>query len=292
MAWLAIAWLAAAVATAVVFHRARRVWRPVTPPPATRVFLQALLEALRAGHPAFESRGMLPGRFVAVLELHGQQFMLPLHDLFRTFEADAAALAPALARALDELVRDGLSRVDDHPFAEVVDSILPQVRTEAWVRGHAPSFGDAALVQRPLGADLRLCYVIDDGPCMVFVTLAHLRAWGADEPALFRIATGNLRARGGAELPAPQSGDRPVLVQTGDGYDAARVVLLDPERAEGLLVAVPERDSLWLGRAEAGPGMETLMRMSREHSETASYPVSPALYRMHAGRLEAVNRPT
>ena len=77
------------------------------------------------------------------------------------------------------------------------------------------------------------------------------------------------------------------LVRTGDGYDAARVLLLDPERIDGLLVALPERDCLWVGEAP-GEQLARLMELNAEQSARSAHPVSPHLYRLRSGQLEPV----
>jgi CheY-like chemotaxis protein len=190
--------------------------------------------------------------------------------------------------ALRMLVADEFCRIDDHTLADHAGAVLPQVRTDAWVRAQAPRFGDAALVTRSLSADLRVCYVIDLPAAIVFVTQAHMRAWRVDEAALYRAACANLRRRGGGELPMPEQGAAPVLMQLGDGYDAARLLLLDPSRAEGLLVAVPERDAFWMGKPDDAD-LARLMNVTRAQSEASPYPVSASLYRMSGGELVRVS---
>jgi hypothetical protein len=78
-----------------------------------------------------------------------------------------------------------------------------------------------------------------------------------------------------------------VLLRTGDGFDAARLLLLDPDRAEGLLVAVPERDLLWLGNYQ-GQDLAQLMARNEEQSQQAAHPLSPHLYRVQGGHLVQV----
>jgi len=76
-----------------------------------------------------------------------------------------------------------------------------------------------------------------------------------------------------------------VLLQSGDGFDAARVLLLGGQ--DDLLVAVPDRDVLWAGPA-AGQDLSQLMRKTARLAERAEHPVSPNVYRVSDGRLEPV----
>ena len=141
-------------------------------------------------------------------------------------------------------------------------------------------------MHRPLGADLAVCYVIDDPSCMVFVCQAHLRQWRKNEEAVWQIAYRNLQRR--ARVPLPAEGG-PVLVRTGDGYDASRLLLLGQE-AEGLLVAVPDRDVLWLC-SEQEAALGELCARNADWNRTAAHPVSPHLYRVRGGELETVTPP-
>ena len=288
--WIAIGWIGLSIATAAAFHLVRKNFRPVPIAPEVRTFLQRLHQIVAEQHPDVGIRGMLPGRFVIVFEVKGQDVPVPLHQLFR----HAASFPESMPQMVDTLLREimagGLTRIGDHRFDDVAGRILPQVRSAEWVAERSPAFGDSALASRELAADLRVCYVIDDPWSMVFVCQAHLRQWGVDLEALHRLATQNLRRLGGERLPVPQQGEEPILVRTGDGYDASRVLLLDPEQTEGLLVAMPERDTLWLGTMageRAGQGLQELMSLNREQNEGSAYPVSATLYRMHEGRLEA-----
>lgn len=286
--WLGLGWLVLSVATAATFHLIRRRYRPVAVPAEVRTFLRSLEETLRALHPEVHVRGMLPGRFVMVLEVEGQDVPVPLHQLFRHASTFPEALPQMVDTLLREIAAGGLTRISEHRFDEVATRILPQVRSTGWVAARSHGFGDDALIRRPFADDLSVCYVIDDPWSMVFVCQAHLRMWGVDAEAVHRLATQNLRRIGGEHLPVPGPQEDAVVLRTGDGYDATRVLLLDPERAEGLLVALPERDTLWLGSAQQA-SLSTLMQLNREQSEGSPYPVSSTLYRLRDGRLQPVS---
>lgn len=288
LVWIGLGWLGLSIATAVTFHVMRRRYRPVSIPPEVRNFLRDLEEIVRAQHPQVHIRGLLPGRFILVLEVQGQEVPVPLHQLFRHASVFPEAMPQMVDTLLREIAAGGLTRIGEHRFDDVATSLLPQVRNASWVTSRGQQFGDGALLSRPLTDDLRICYVIDDPWSMVFVCQAHLRQWGIDSEAVHRLAVQNLRRLGAEQLPVPGPHDEAVVVRTGDGYDAARVLLLDPERTEGLLVALPERDTLWLGGTQ-GQSLTELMQLNREQNEDSPYPVSPTLYRVHDGRLQPVS---
>ena len=91
----------------------------------------------------------------------------------------------------------------------------------------------------------------------------------------------------GADLPVPDADDNAVLVRTGDGFGAARVLLLDHDKVEGLLVAMPERDLLWLG-VESEARLSRLMAQNEKQSNRSDHPLSAQIYRMTRGELVPV----
>lgn len=283
--WFA-AWLAASLGAAFAFHRVRGRSRPTQVPPEVREFVRRFEEEMTARHPAVGLVGMVPGKFAAVLDVHGQQTPVALHALFRHWRAYPEAFPRLLDRLVQEVEEDGLEQPGDHLFEDVATRILPQLRTREWVAESGPRFGDSALVHRFHGSDLAICYVIDDPWSLVFVAQAHLRQWRRSEEDLYHLALGNLRRIGGAELPLPEAG-KEVVVREGDGYDATRALLLDPERVEGLLVAIQERDGLYLAR-DPEQSLESLMEVQEKRCEDAVHPVSSRLYRMQSGELVPV----
>jgi hypothetical protein len=278
-AWLLLAGLL------VVLARRLRVWRPLANyPPEVAAFLRAFAAELRERHPRLQLRGKLRGRFALVVALDGQETAIPMQNLLRGYEQDPSRLRELVRDLAEELAQKTLEQPEHHPFAEVFDDLLPQVRSRAWIAAQGSGFSHSALVHRPLGDDLAVCYVIDDPSCMVFVCQAHLRQWRKAEEDVWQIALRNLQRR--ARVPLP-GGEGPVLVRTGDGYDAARLLLLGVE-AEGLLVAVPDRDVLWLA-PEGEVELEELCARNAVWNRTAPHPVSPHLYRVRGGELETVS---
>ncbi|MEM7204587.1 MAG: DUF1444 family protein [Planctomycetota bacterium] len=287
MVWVLAGWAVLSVLAAMLFSIARRRWKPVSVPREVREFLHSFQELMREHEPRIQVSGMVPGRFAAVITVRGQQTPVSLHHVFRRWMAFPDQFSATVGRFVTELERDALDEPGDHAFADAAAHILPQIRSREWLREHGGLFGDSALVSREFTPDLVICYVIDEQWCMTFVCQAHLRQWGRSEEDLFQLATRNLHRLAGADVPLPEPDGDPVLLRTGDGFDAARVLLLDPDRVEGLLVAMPERDVLWLG-GSGGQDLPGLMSRNEEQSQRSSHPVSPHLYRMTNGNLVPV----
>jgi len=280
--WILAGWLVASVLF-VWWHKRLRP-RGSGLPQAVEEFLVRMQAVLSRRHPGIRFRGLIPGEFTALLTVSGQDTPVPLNQAFR----HAQAFPSAFDEMVDQLVADvqeiGLEDIGDHGFADVAHDILPQIRTRDWL-DHNGRFGDSGLVHRMLGDELAVTYVIDDPDCMVFVCRAHLRRWNRSEADLYNLALQNLARVGGGSDEALR-GDEPVVLRTGDGYDAARVLLLAREEADGLLVALPDRDVLWVGSRQSD--LAELMAANEEVNRSAVHPLSPRLYRIEDGQLQPV----
>lgn len=281
--WVGIGWVALAVVVAVVHHRLRQA-QPGYPPEVSAFLLRFETE-LAQSHVGVKFLGMLPDRFACLLLVDGQETPVGLHEAWRHAQAFPDAFARMVARLVADVKETGLDRVADFDFAAAAPILLPQVRSRTWVEAHG-AFGDAALVQRPMNDDLVTVYVIDDPHCMVFVCREHLRRWRKTEADLHNLALANLTRLGGERLDVTAAGREPMVLQSGDGFDAARVLLLD--QAEGLLVAIPDRDTLWVGPSQ-GQNLEQLMATTEAIARQSSHPVSPTLYQVTDGRLAPVS---
>lgn len=283
--WAGLGWCAVAVALALLHHRLRSA-RPGYPPEVA-AFLLRFETVLAANHPDVQFLGMLPERFACLMRVRGQETPVALHDAWRQAEAFPDGFERMVARLVTDIAEVGLDRVDDLDFAAAAPLLMPQVRSRAWVDGQG-SFGGAALVHRPMNDELATVYVVDDAQSMVFVCREHLRRWRKTEVDVHNIALANLARSGTGKLEGTQATQEPLLVQTGDGFDAARVLLL--EQAEGLLVAIPDRDTLWVG-PEEGQNIEHLMATTEEIAQKSAHPVSPSLWRVRDGRLAPLTEP-
>lgn len=279
-AWVSLGWVSIAV-VAAWWHRR---WRRILPQPSPQVaaFVLRLENELSAVHPEVEFRGLLPGRFACLLGVDGQETVVSLHELYRHADAPPDAFSRIVTSLLGDLREVGLDRVGDLDFAAAAPLLMPQVRSRAWLDQHG-AFGDSGLVHTPLASDLVTVYVLDQADDMVFVCREHLRRWRKEVADLHHLAVANL-ARRSAPLPEVTSQEG-VVLQSQDGYDAARVLLLD--RRDGLLVAIPDRDSLWVGRDD-GQTLEQLMATTESMADRSTHPVSGAVYRVTDGRLQPV----
>jgi hypothetical protein len=172
-----------------------------------------------------------------------------------------------------------------------VDSIDRNVLAGQGSQSHAQPLLD----QGPAG--LPVVYTMDAGGFDIVVNGDHLLSWGVEPSAIQDAAMRNLSAwAAGAAWTVETSGERRLLSsQTGDGWDAARILL--PETVQHLvaelgsigrvLVGVPERHLLTAGSLR--PGDEEFAVLFAdfivEHSGGADEPIDRRVFEVVDGRL-------
>lgn len=278
------AWLLVGGA-AIALRRRWCAWRGGLPAsrlvPALRRFGRRLCRRIDRNHPQWQVLDATGDGLGLVLRFAGQELALPIDELARHCEAFPSAMERQLAEFL-RLARGSLVQVGELLFDQVFLHLLPQLRTTAWLRQRAPAMGPASIVSRPLADELEVCYVIDEPEAMTFVTRAHLAHWGQVPERIHELALANLRRRG--PLLAELSTTRATKVSMGDGYDAARLLLVpetwDRVQAPTLCFAVPERDALWLAPADAPVTLAELMATTRAQCRASEHPLSEKLYQL------------
>lgn len=285
--WTALGWLLIGTA-GIGLARRRRSCSATGGPRIPERIRRDVVARLTERHSDVAWKGALDGTWTAILEVDGQETLVPLQRFAAQVEAFPEATGALVDRLVDEVRSAALETPDAHEFGEVASEILPQVRRLEWVRAHGGAFGDSALVHRPIGDDLAACYVIDGPESMTFVCRRHLELWGKSAEDVDRLALSNLRRRSGSPSLRPPAGPTPLVVRRGDGYDAARMLLLDPSDADDLLVALPERDVLWMARPDGTDLFGLMARNAAQHAHSAR-PLSDRLYVVRGGRLVSLS---
>lgn len=278
--WAVLAWTVVAVCAAVVHHRVRS--RATRYPPEVAAFVLQLENELIAAHPGVKFLGLLPDRFACLLSVDGQETPVGLYEAWQHAEAFPEGFSRMVAQLVCDIREIGLDRADSLEFGTAAPMLMPQVRSRQWLAEQG-TFGPSGIVYTALNDELVAVYVVDDDSCMVFVCREHLRRWRQDVPAIHNLALRNLRRLGTDGLRNVER--EAVLLQSGDGFDASRLLLLDQQ--EGLLVAVPDRDTLWVG-PEQGQNLEQLMATAEQIADGAPHPVSRRVFRVTGGRIESV----
>lgn len=278
--WVGVGWCALTLVGVVLHHRLRS--KSSRYPPEVAAFVLQLESELAAAHPGVQFLGMLPDRFACLMSVDGQETPVGLYEAFRHVEAFPEGFTRMVAQLVGDIREVGLDCADELDFATAAQLLMPQVRCKDWLDEQG-TFGDSGLVHTPINDQLVTVYVVDDSSCMVFLCRAHLKRWQKEAQDLHNLALTNLArlGRNGIDDVSAEA----VLLQSGDGFDASRLLLIDQQ--DGLLVAVPDRDTLWAG-PEEGQNVGQLMSVTEQIADRSQYPVSSLLFRVKDGRLEPV----
>jgi len=172
---------------------------------------------------------------------------------------------------------------------------LESIDRETLAAHSAQSHAQPILDQGPAG--LPVVYTMDAGGFDVVVNGDHLLSWGVEPTAIQDAAIQNLSTwSDGAAWTAETSGERRLLSsETGDGWDAARILL--PETVERLvrelgphgriLVGIPERHLLTAG--SLAPGDDEFASLFAdfivEQSGGADEPIDRRIFELVDSRL-------
>ena len=136
--------------------------------------------------------------------------------------------------------------------------------------------------------------VIDSGPSYTYVREEDRRRWEVAPEALFEQAVRNLEAFSRHVRMEGRGGEGNFLgVEEKDGYDAAKVLLPGfRETAAHLLgdlflAVIPNRDFLFMFRAEDGPVDAQVRRQAEKDYAAQDHPLTPRILRVWKdGRVE------
>lgn len=167
-------------------------------------------------------------------------------------------------------------------------ALLPKVERarfgvayDAVVRGRGGDVAVDGLYVRDFGGGLITAYVQDEGWKFNYVPRGRVAAWDASPDTVHSVGRSNLYHRAALDHRARE-------VALGDGYDAARAILMDDvyyDRggADGIEVAVPSRDLIMVG-----PDVDSAA--VRHAFESARYPISPEVFVFRGDQLREKTR--
>jgi len=186
----------------------------------------------------------------AVLFVGGERIALALADLFERAEAAPEARDRLIDAHLAAAVREHVPRSDD--FAQIRRRVLPMLKHPDFVEESRRLVPEKALHFRPFAAGLQIAYVVDDPNALRYINGADLGRWRVTPGELDAIACDNLVARSPLSnlIAVGEGASRLFIFNSGDGYDATRILLSDRLRefarqvAGRLVVGIPNRDFL------------------------------------------------
>jgi hypothetical protein len=217
------------------------------------------------------------------LEVEGERVELDLSRVVRATSGESAAnVQKAVEKLLAALPGMGSSA---SAWREAKDSILPRPLGAQMIAGLPES---SALSLMPLLAGQqakaapKLGFVLRNERRARYVQAREVQGWDVTQAQLRVAAIENLAARSeNAKLACTDTEHGPIVVaKSGDGLDAARVVLpglidvLGPELGVPFAVAIPHRDTLLACPLDAPAAVAHLRRTARAQAAKAPHAIS------------------
>lgn len=144
----------------------------------------------------------------------------------------------------------------------------------------------APLVTYAFTGDLAIAIAMDLGRAYAYVPPQNLERWNVTEESLYQEALRNLEeASTGIEIHATEDPERLLAIQTGDGYDAARLLLPTMRKlavdhlGEPCYAAIPNRDFLIMWSGSNSEGFQGMVRKQvRQDYESEPYPLTSSVF--------------
>jgi hypothetical protein len=216
---------------------------------------------------------------VTVPNKDGEQY-IGLSNLYRRAKAAEKAEWPQMIREFLEHITGALSgpKIPDD-LTTVANNLRPRVGRPFSREGKAFPWG----IPLP-GTGLEINLVIDYPNTMAYVTDDMLKKTGKAGEDLLDIALVNLRDDTPNDFFDKVSEELEIYVgHTGDGYDAARALLIEdllPDSPAGFWVAIPSRDELavWPVSFPAMSKIHVIKLFAQDNFRDHAYPVTDEVF--------------
>jgi hypothetical protein len=203
-----------------------------------------------------------------------------LANLYRRTKAAEKADWPAMIREFLRHVTGALGgpKIPDD-LAAVADQLRPRLGKPFSRQGKAYPWG----IPLP-GTGLEINLVIDYPNTMAYVTEEMLRKTGKAGEDLLDLALANLKADTPSDFFDKVSEELDIYVgHTGDGYDAARALLVEdllPESPAGFWIALPSREELavWPVSFPALSKIHVIKLFAQDNYRDHAYPVTDEVF--------------
>ena len=194
--------------------------------------------------------------------------IVSLENLYRLAVLQPEEMRRNIERWMVELLRAAEGSPDrTGSYESLKERILPMILPEDAGEAHADT------VSEPLIEGLRIAYAIDSDRTIAYIPKAQFDEWEVSTDDLHAQALDNLVARSETMVASAAQDDDGkislILFQTGDGYDASRLLLptlherLREHLGSPFAAAIPTRDLLLCFRSDA----ETVQRVKEQVAE-------------------------
>jgi uncharacterized protein YtpQ (UPF0354 family) len=226
------------------------------------------------------------------LRVNGVEMTVDLNNFYNAYMRDPSEI-DTIAR---NFVATTLGLVPDREtsdFAELADRIYPMLKPiELLVTVRERKL--PMLAYREFLAQLIVTYVIDEQRSVTFINDDHLERWGVSMADVHEQAIINLRRRTHEQVDYVTAGEgdqRLYIFNSGDGYDATRLLLGDVlatwARAlpGNLVIGIPNRDFL-IGFSDANPEiLEQIAQQIQADAIGREYGLTEQLFTLESGQV-------
>ncbi len=216
---------------------------------------------------------------------NGDEQYVGLTNLYRRAKAAGQAEWPEMIR---EFIRHVTSTLGGPKIPDDLNGVADQIRPRV-----GKPFARSAKAYPwgiPLpGTGLEINLVIDYPNTMAYVTDEMLTRTGRTGEELLEVALANLKESTPDDFFDQVSEELDIYVgHTGDGYDAARALLIEdllPESPAGFWVAIPSREELavWPVSFDALSKIHVIKMFARDNYREHAYPVSDEVFWVRNG---------
>jgi uncharacterized protein YtpQ (UPF0354 family) len=217
-----------------------------------------------------------------------------LDEPFAEYQEDPSRRDEIVAEIVEDTRQRLETGISEASFADVESNIMPVLKPRFALR----QFVEAP-AETPFPGRLAVVYAVDAGNQFTVVTPADVRRWGKSLAEIHEAATDNLLRQTNRDeklLCEPSAGSELCGWASGDGYDAARMIVPELRRqiervydgdpalyavpTEGIFVALPLALATREGTQEA-----LKAKVERDFATAEEKPLSPELFIERNGKL-------
>lgn len=185
------------------------------------------------------------------LRVQGRNVEANLAPYYEVYLKNPAQI-DAVARTFLRVIQGETSDRSENEFGALADRVYPMLK-KIDLLVTVRERGLPMLVYREFLANLIVTYVIDETNSVSYINEQHLDSWNISSLDLHEQALDNLRRRTLEQtdfLMAGEGDQRLFIFNSGDGYDATRMLLTDilagwaRELPGNLIIGIPNRDFL------------------------------------------------
>lgn len=184
------------------------------------------------------------------LKVRGREVEIDLTSFFESYERNPGQL-DAVAQTFARVLLGELPERSESDYSQLAERVYPMLKKVDLLltvrERNLPM-----LVYREFLADLIIAYAIDEQHSVSYINEDHLERWGISLLDLHEQAIDNLRRRTTLvdSVTAGEGSRRLFIFNSGDGYDATRLLLTDVLQGwqrsirGALVIGIPNRDFL------------------------------------------------